>query len=153
MKATVKCEYCQSIVDAGERYCPSCGSPLPAPPPAPAAAQAPQAARRGRAGVLLLLLLALLGAGWVVTALLSAGGGGSQGKLESALAAIQDETADTDAYEVVIASYLEQNRTELAWNYAYLMVEQAPGEETGSWCMETFRTKTAPTRSFQRWLT
>ena len=66
MKATVKCEYCQSVVDAGERYCPSCGSPLPAaPPPPPAAAQAPQASRRGRAVVLLLLLLALLAwAGW-----------------------------------------------------------------------------------------
>lgn len=139
MKATVKCEYCQSIVDAGERYCPSCGSPLPAAPPAPAAAQAPQASRRSRAAVLLLLLLALLGAGWVVTALLSAGGGGGQGNLESALEAIQNDTADTDSYEVVIASYLEQNRTELAWNYAYLMVEQAPGEETGSWCVETFR--------------
>ena len=142
MKATVKCEYCQSVVDAGERYCPSCGSPLPAaPPPPPAAAQAPQASRRGRAVVLLLLLLTLLGVGWLVTALLSIGGGGGQGDLESALEAIENDTADTDAYEVAITSCLEQNRTEMAWNYAFLMVEQAPGEETGRWCVETFRSQ------------
>lgn len=141
MKTTVKCEYCQSVVDARERYCPSCGSPLPeAPPPAPAAAQAPQASRRGRAAVLLLLLLALLGAGWLTSSLISmAGVSQTGGGLSDALEAIEADPTDTKSYEVVITNCLEQSRTEMAWNYAFLLLKQAPGEETGSWCMETFR--------------
>ena len=141
MKATVKCEYCQSVVDAGERYCPSCGSPLPeAPSQPPSGVQAQPVNRRARAGVLLLLLLALLGAGWLTVSLFSmAGGGRNSGGLTAALNAIEENPADTDSYQVVITSYLEQSQTELASNYAFLLVEQAPGEETGSWCVEAFR--------------
>lgn len=141
MKATVKCEYCQSVVDARERYCPSCGSPLPeAPSQPPSGVQAQPVNRRARAGVLLLLLLALLGAGWLTVSLFSmAGGGRNSGGLTAALNAIEENPADTDSYQVVITSYLEQSQTELASNYAFLLVEQAPGEETGSWCVEAFR--------------
>ena len=141
MKTTVKCEYCQSVVDAGERYCPSCGSPLPqAPSQPPSGSQAQPVNRRARAGVLLLLLLALLGAGWLAVSLINmADAGRNGGGLSAALTAIEEDPADLDSYPVVITSYLEQGQTEMACHYAFLLVKQAPGEETGSWCVETFR--------------
>ena len=141
MNRTVKCEYCQSVVDARERYCPSCGSPLPEAPPQPTSGnQAQPVNRRGRAAALLLLLLALLGAGWLITSLISMAEVGQKGGgFSAALEAIEEDPTDTDSYKVVITSYLEQSRTEMAWNYAFLLVQQAPGEETGSWCVETFR--------------
>ena len=76
MKVKVKCEYCQSMVDAGERYCPSCGSPLPeVKPQAGAEAPVSAAARRRGYAVLLLFLLALMGAAWLTLSLLGAGTG------------------------------------------------------------------------------
>ena len=140
MKTTVKCEYCQSVVDAGERYCPSCGSPLPeAPHQPPSGVQAPPVSRRARAAVLLILLLALLGAGWLTVSLINMADGRKGGGLSAALEAIEEDPTDTDSYKVVITSYLEQSQTEIACNYAFLLVKQAPDEETGSWCVETFR--------------
>lgn len=141
MKTTVKCEYCQSVVDAGERYCPSCGSPLPqAPAQPPSEVPVQPVTRRARAAVLLLLLLALLGAGWLTVSLISMVEiGRNGGGLSAALEAIEEDPTDTDSYQVVITSYLEQSQTETACRYAFLLVQQAPGEETGSWCVETFR--------------
>lgn len=141
MKTTVKCEYCQSVVDAGERYCPSCGSPLPEVPLQPlSGSQAPPVNRRARAAVLLFLLLALVGTSWLTISLIRMAGVGQNGSgLSTALKAIEEDPADTDSYKVVITSCLEQSQTEMACNYAFSLVKQAPGEETGSWCVETFR--------------
>lgn len=139
MKVKVKCEYCQSMVDAGERYCPSCGSPLPeVKPQAGAEAPVSAAARRRGYAVLLLFLLTLMGAAWLTLSLLGAGrGGGNQ--LNVALEQIQEDPMDAGAYETAITYYLEQGSVESAQRYAFLLVAQVPGEEEGRWCVETFR--------------
>ena len=140
MKTTVKCEYCQSVVDARQRYCPSCGSPLPeAQHQSPSVDQQP-ANRRTRSVVPLLLLLVLLGASWLSFSLINMTDAGQNGGgFSAALETIEEDPTDVDSYKIVITNYLEQNRTDMAYNYAFLLVKQAPDEETGRWCMEIFQ--------------
>ena len=55
------------------------------------------------------------------------------------LETIEEDPTDVDSYKVVITNHLEQNRIEMAYNYAILLVKQAPDEETDNWCIETFQ--------------
>ena len=51
----VRCEYCQNMVEAGgDKICPYCGSPLPAPPQI----QRTAVSKSGKPALLLLLPLA-----------------------------------------------------------------------------------------------
>lgn len=59
---------------------------------------------------------------------------GMVGWLAVSLIGMAEEVpADPDSYQVVVTSYLEHSQIDMAYHYAFLLVQQAPGEETCGW--------------------
>lgn len=136
----VQCEYCQNMVEAGgDKICPYCGSPLPAPPETPRV----PASRAGRLALLLPLLLAA-----AIFALLQTGGGsgGSHApkkpglSVSEALEAVNEGSAESGTYQAVISYYLEAGQTDAAYQTAWELMERSGGSTYMSWCVQEFYT-------------
>ncbi|MCI8739723.1 MAG: hypothetical protein HFG10_06380 [Oscillibacter sp.] len=132
----VRCEYCQNMVEAGgDKICPYCGSPLPAPPQI----QRTAVSKSGKPALLLLLPLA--------AALLllpritgSPRGSDSPVTVTQALEAVNSGSAGSESYQSVISYYLEAGQPDAAYQAAWELMEQPGGGPYMAWCVETFST-------------
>ncbi|MCI9331208.1 MAG: leucine-rich repeat domain-containing protein [Oscillibacter sp.] len=139
----VRCEYCQNMVESGgDKICPYCGSPLPAPPEPPKPAPAPRAARP----VFLLLPLLLIMALWLLPQFLNGGNGGGtapkgpDSSVSKALESVNSGSAKGSSYQVIISYYLEGGRIDTAYQAARELMERPDGATYMSWCVQEFST-------------
>ena len=143
----VRCEYCHSMVDASNKTCPSCGSPLPevkipvtpAPTPAPAKKKGSKPAQALLLTAVLLLACWILWGQWLLQPDKAGSGGGAGRSVSEAYARIQEDPTEVEAYQAVISHLLEQGDFSAAYDYAYAMLMNAPGAD-GGWCVEVFTT-------------
>ena len=136
----VRCEYCQNMVETGgDKICPYCGSPLPA------ASEQPRpraAARPSRWPAVVVLLAAVLVAA-VFFLLSKSDGEKEKGGLPGlsvldAMDAVSSGAAGSEAYQVVIAYYLEDGRIDAAYQAAWDLLEGPDGGMGMDWCFQRF---------------
>ncbi len=137
----VKCEYCQSMVDSREKYCPSCGSPLPEVP-----ARSPGAAPANRHPGVILFVLAgcLLAALLMVVSTASKHSHPSESSVSKAFAQLEKDPTNIKAYQTIITYQLDQGQYDSACRNAQSMLLANPGSEQGRWCVELFQTFDQP---------
>lgn len=137
----VRCEYCHSMVDALEKTCPSCGSPLPEvkipvySTPAPKKSAVPALAAFLAAAILLPCWM--LWGQWLLPTGKAGGSGGANLSVSEAYARIQEDPTQAEAYQAVVSHLLDQGDFSAAYEYARTMLTEAPDAD-GGWCVEVF---------------
>lgn len=134
----VKCEYCQSMVDSREKYCPSCGSPLPEVPETPPRA-VPTAAKTPGV-IFVIILFSMMGIFLLLSSVMRTSNHPSEHSASSAFAKIQADPTDLKSYQTVITYHLDQGKFTSAYHHAQAMLLANPGTEQGRWCVEIFQT-------------